>query len=270
MLAFRQSNVAFASDIMPELMSLWKAIRDAPEDVARGYGERWISRQRRGHVVYYEIRDRFNTNRDPIDFLFLSRTCVNGLIRFNRNGDFNNSLHHTRPGIAPNRLEEIIRLWSSAVKGVNFEVADYRIALQNVCAGDFVFLDPPYEATRGRYRPAAFDAVELYSELARLNKVGAKWMLTYDGEAGARKYEVGLPAELYRFSFALATGQSPFTRLMGTTLDSVVESVYLNYEPPAQILSSCPDHIHQPVQLSVDFDVGHGPPSGAIELESQD
>ena len=231
LLPYRKAQSAVAGDVLNELISLWIAIRDRPQEVADGYRERWNRRQKLGHTVFYEVRDRFNATRDPIDFLFLSRTCVNGLIRFNRNGDFNNSLHHTRPGIVPGTLEAIINRWCRAIQDVEFKAADFRETLATVKKEDFVFLDPPYEATRGRYRPRSFDVESFYAELRRLNKVGAKWMLTYDGRAGDRTYKVRLPANLYAYRFRVRTGHSPFTRLMKSTLDSVVESVYLNYEP---------------------------------------
>lgn len=270
LLPFRQSGIAYASDIMPELIAVWIAIRDRPREMADGYRGLWSDRQRHGHTVYYAVRDRFNKTRDPIDFLFLSRTCVNGLIRFNRTGEFNNSLHHTRPGIAPDSLEEIILSWSGAIQGVAFDATDYRAALRNVAEGDFVFLDPPYAATRGRYRPDCIDVEELYSELERLSSIGAKWMLTYDGEAGKRKYEAGLSPHLYKVKLGITTGNSPFTRLMGTTLDAVVESVYLNYQPSRQIVGSSLDERDQPVQLSVNFDVSDSSTFHPIEFKSQD
>jgi len=269
MLPFCQSPTAFASDIIPELIALWVAIRDAPQEVSDGYRERWLCRQRDGHTVYYAIRDRFNKGRDPIDFLFLSRTCVNGLIRFNRNGGFNNSLHHTRPGIGPERLDEVLCCWSRAVQGVSFEACDYREALSQMREGDFAFLDPPYEATRGRYRPDAFDVEEFYEQLQRLNEIGAKWMLTYDGRAGVRKYAASLPENLYTSKLGIATGHSPFTRLMGTTLDEVVESVYLNYEPPRQFGGSVAQQSEKPVQLLVGFDVNDGLSRTGLELKPE-
>lgn len=235
MLPFRRQSPAIASDIMPELIHLWTVIRDTPDRAIAGYTARWQARQQHGHTVYYDVRDRFNRTRDPIDFLFLSRTCVNGLIRFNRDGAFNNSLHHTRPGIAPETLAQIILAWSSAIQNVDFRVADYTAALESVTAADFVFLDPPYESTRGRYLAAAFDAHRLYAELDRLNGIGARWMLTYDGQAGNRAYEVGLPRELYKTKVAIHTGSSPFTRLMKQSPDRITESVYLNYELPASL-----------------------------------
>ena len=233
MLPYRRQSSAIASDIMPELIHLWTTIRDTPQLAIDGYASRWHARRQSGHTVFYDVRDRFNRTRDPIDFLFLSRTCVNGLIRFNQDGGFNNSLHHTRPGIAPETLARVILLWSRAVQGVDFQVADYTSTLESVTRNDFVFLDPPYESTRGRYQFASFEPDRFYSELDRLNRIGAKWMLTYDGRAGKRAYKVGLPRELYKARVAIHTGDSPFPRLMKQPPDRITESVYLNYKPPA-------------------------------------
>ncbi len=234
LLPFYNSEVVFAGDIISELIGLWRLIKSAPADVSDGYEKRWKRLQNEGYTAYYEIRDHFNETRDPMDLLFLSRTCVNGLIRFNKDGKFNNSLHHTRPGIHPLRLRRILCSWSSWVQAVHFESADYRDTLQHVQAGDFVFLDPPYVGTRGRYIPQAFDFTEFYNELERLNLVGARWMLTLDGQAGERTYDSRIPDELYRVCLQIPTGNSPFTRLMGSSLDEVRESVYLNFESIAE------------------------------------
>ncbi len=237
LLPVRKTRRATAGDTIPELIALWKLIQEAPERVASGYAARWERRQREGYTAFYAIRDSFNAGRDPLDLLFLSRTCVNGLIRFNSAGQFNNSLHHTRPGIAPRRLSEIILLWHRIVQGVRFRTADYRETLEPVKRDDFVFLDPPYAWNRGRYRPQTFDVDIFFQVLDRLNRIGAKWVLTFDGRAGNRIYDGGVPKGLYRFRMALGTGNSPFTRLMNTGLDSVTESVYLNFDPSPEALA---------------------------------
>ena len=235
LLPFRPCHEAVASDVIPELIELWLCIRDQPGKTAAEYEKRWRKLQADGHAAYYAIREAFNRTRNPHDFLFLTRTCVNGLIRFNGSGDFNNSLHHTRPGMAPARLREIIRQWSAALQGVSLVTADYREILSTAVKGDFVFLDPPYAGTRGRYSPEKFDLVSFFSELERLNKIGAKWIVTFDGRAGGRTYKEALPKELFIARLDLPTGNSPFTKLMRTGVDAVVESVYLNFAPPAQI-----------------------------------
>jgi DNA adenine methylase len=231
LLPYRQRPNGIASDIMPELIHLWTIIRDTPDLAVAGYAERWRARQQLGHTVFYDVRKSFNRTRDPIDFLFLSRTCVNGLIRFNKEGSFNNSLHHTRPGIAPETLAGVMRMWSRSIQDLDFRVADYADALELVTRADFVFLDPPYESTRGRYLFGSFEPERFYAQLDRLNRIGAKWMLTYDGQAGKRDYKVGLPPALYKTKVDVFTGNSPFTRLMKRDRDRITESVYLNYDP---------------------------------------
>jgi len=238
LLPFYRSKRVFAGDTIPELIQLWKAIQETPSNVAKGYERLWNLRQVNGHTAYYEAREHFNTTRDPIYLLFLSRTCVNGLIRFNQNGDFNNSLHHTRPGIHPTRLSEVIFSWSDSIKNTHFQAVDYRETLANVQKRDFVFLDPPYAGTHGRYMPQVFDFAEFYKELERLNSLGAQWMLTLDGTAGTRTYHSNVPADLYQVRLQLKTGNSPFTRLDGNSLDEVHESVYLNFQPSGKTLLS--------------------------------
>lgn len=236
MLPFRPSENGVAGDVIPELIQLWIAIRDEPELTIKAYNQRWQRLQNEGHTAYYQIRDSFNATRNPHDFLFLSRTCVNGLIRFNRNGAFNNSLHHTRPGISPQHMSQLIYQWNRYIQNVTFIVADYRQTLENANEGDLAFLDPPYNGTKGRYIPTDFDFDEFYLELARLNRSGVKWVLTFDGMAGDRAYESSIPSHLYKIKVGLPTGNSPFTKLMKTSLDPVIESVYLNFEPPAETL----------------------------------
>lgn len=236
MLPFRPGNKGIAGDVIPELIQLWMVIRDKPEITAQEYTLRWKRLQNEGHTVYYKIRDTFNATRNPHDFLFLSRTCVNGLIRFNKNGEFNNSLHHTRPGIAPERLSKLISQWSYYIQDITFWVADYHHTLEVAQMGDVAFLDPPYYGTKGRYIPTDFNFEEFYSELERLNTVGVKWILTLDGMAGERAYQSSIPSHLYKVKLGLPTGNSPFTKLMRTSLDAVIESVYLNFEPPPEAL----------------------------------
>ncbi len=108
MLPFRQISSAVASDIIPELVNLWNQIKNNPEQVAEEYKNRWKRLQDEGHNVYYEVRDSFNKTKNEFDFLFLTRTCVNGLIRYNTNGEFNNSMHKNRPVVNPNTFREIV------------------------------------------------------------------------------------------------------------------------------------------------------------------
>jgi DNA adenine methylase len=231
MMPFARTNKGVASDIIPELIDLWNAIKVNPQLVADEYKNRWNDLQEKGQEVYYQVRDRFNQTKNCFDFLFLTRTCVNGLIRYNSQGEFNNSFHLSRPGINPDTLLSQLFLWSRCIRKFNFLNVDYRDCLESVKERDFVFLDPPYGGTKDRYTRTEFDLNSFYTELERLNSVGAKWLLTFDGTAGEREYSYAPPCEIYKYKFFVNTGNSAFTKVMDSKKDVIQESVYMNFNP---------------------------------------
>ncbi len=231
MLPYSLCDKGMAGDIIPELIDLWNEIKNEPELVADEYRTRWENLQLNGPEVYYAIRDKFNKSRNCHDFLFLTRTCVNGMIRYNSDGEFNNSFHLSRPGINPDSLRNIIKQWSIAIAKFTFKNCDYRELLSDVKKGDFVFLDPPYGGTKDRYTRTPFCLKDFYSELERLNSLGANWMLTFDGTAGDRQYAYAPPQEIYRHKFEIYTGNSSFKKVMDSKKETIQESVYLNFKP---------------------------------------
>ena len=231
MMPFAKANKGKASDIIPELIALWNEIKNNPELVATEYETRWNKLQNEGHQVFYEVRDVFNKTKNPLDFLFLTRTCLNGMIRYNNAGEFNNSLHLTRPGIAPKRLSTIIYQWHQIIRKFEFLNVDYRECLADVKEGDFVFLDPPYGGTKSRYTQTPFSLNEFYQTLDLLNSKGVNWMLTFDGSSGDRNYSYAPPEELYKSTFKVKTGKSAFRKVIDKVQENILESVYLNYKP---------------------------------------
>lgn len=223
-----RTSTGVCGDICEPLIGLWRLIKDSPEAVAAAYETRWNRLQAEGHPVYYEIRDRFNETGDPLDLLFLSRTCVNGLIRFNRDGAFNNSLHHTRRGISPATLRAILLDWAEALGGIDFRTGDYRATTEDVAPGDFVYLDPPYFNTRGRYY-GTIDYDEFLAFLERLCSRGIRYALSFDGRRGDSDYSVDLPKSLYKRHVLLASGNSSFKKVMDKKAEPVYESLYLNW-----------------------------------------
>lgn len=252
MLPFAKAPIGFASDIIPELISLWNMIKENPEFVANEYELRWNKLQRDGAEIYYKIREEFNKTKNCLDFLFLTRTCVNGMIRYNSEGEFNNSFHLSRPGINPQTLRRILLKWSMAIKKFTFLNVDYRECLSNVQKGDFIFLDPPYGGTKDRYTQQEFNLTDFYNELDRLNSIGAFWMLTFDGSAGERHYSFAPPSEVYQYKFSVHTGISAFSKVIDKKMDFISESVYLNFEPANQSLGLFDFFNHESCSL-----VGH-------------
>ncbi len=98
---------------------------------------------------YYDVRKRFNAKHNPLDFLFLSRSCFNGMMRFNKKGGFNVPFCKK-----PNRFAQaLVTKISNQVKNVaqiielgdfTFKHQDFKATLNEVTKKDLVYADPPY------------------------------------------------------------------------------------------------------------------------------
>lgn len=109
-----------------------------------------------GAAYYYEVRQRFNQSNAPLDFLFLNRSCFNGVMRFNRSGEFNVPFGHKPARFSQAYITKIANQvgWvAKQMQGKNwtFQVADWQQTLSQVKACDFVYLDPPYIARHTDY-----------------------------------------------------------------------------------------------------------------------
>lgn len=103
----------------------------------------------KGEEHYYNIRNRFNKFGDPFDFLFLSRACFNGMMRFNGKGEFNVPFCRKPERFRQAYITKItnqIDMISKILRNRNwtFKVCDWRESLQTCNKDDFVYLDPPY------------------------------------------------------------------------------------------------------------------------------
>ena len=228
-LASASFKKAIAGDICEPLIRFWQLLQNKPKQLIESYKENWNLLQSEGYMHYYKVRDRFNKEKNPCDLLFLSRTCVNGLIRFNRDGKFNNSLHYTRPGINPDSLSTIIQEWALKVKNVEFLIGDYKSTTKGITEQDFVYLDPPYFNTNGRYY-GRIDFQDFLDYLEFLNSISVKYVLSFDGTRGDFEYTKDIPRSLYKHHILLASGNSTFRKVIDKKVEKVQESVYLNFE----------------------------------------
>lgn len=112
--------------------------------------------QTRGSDHYYEVRERFNANPNSLDFLFLNRACFNGVMRFNRQGQFNVPF-----GNKPDRFRQAyitkivnqVKNFKNTVDNLDwqFRTADFRNTLTNTTQDDFLYVDPPYTGRHTDY-----------------------------------------------------------------------------------------------------------------------
>ncbi len=106
-----------------------------------------------GYAYYREVKDRFNTEHDPFDFIFLSRAGFNGMMRFNRRGQWNIPFCKKPNRFAPAYITKICNQVEKVQRVIRrhhweFNNVPFIETIQRAQAGDIIYCDPPYY---GRY-----------------------------------------------------------------------------------------------------------------------
>ena len=211
-------------DTSVQLIELWQVVRDDPDGLIRRYTECWATLRSQGKGFYYEARDRFNRKNDPYLFFFLLRTCRNGLVRFNGDGEFNSGFHGARPGMDPKTVEAVLADWWRRLgrMPVRFAVQDYREV--TTAPGDLLYLDPPYLNEDGQYYSGMIDFPEFFGWLRGQR---GDYLLSLNGFLGDVDRTVAVPGDLYDEHLLLDNGVSTFDRLNGEEAPPVTDSLYI-------------------------------------------
>lgn len=112
--------------------------------------------RKNGEDHYYYIRERFNKSPSSLDFLFLNRACFNGVLRFNKRGEFNVPFCRKPDRFRAAYVTKIVNqvTWVSQLINTRdwvFQVADWKDTLAKAQTGDFVYADPPYAGRHTDY-----------------------------------------------------------------------------------------------------------------------
>ncbi|MDT0189106.1 DNA adenine methylase [Rothia terrae] len=183
-----QPSHALVSDLNGELINLYEAIRDSPEELLELFKS-----YPNDPDFYYELR---GVDRDadafsrllPVEraarMLYLNRTGFNGMYRVNSKGHMNIPFgRYKNPSVDAENLLAVSAYLNGDVEILN---GDYRDAVVSAGAGDFVYFDPPYDPVSETSAFTAYQANgftrENQSELAalcrELDARGTKFMLS--------------------------------------------------------------------------------------------
>lgn len=177
-----QPRNAILSDSNERLIELYIAIRDELEEF-----ERLLRGHARYHSkdYYYELRGK--KLRKPItraaQFLYLNRTCWNGLYRENLKGQFNVPIGTKQTVIF--ETDNFLG-WSRALADTRLQYCDFEKAIDEADEGDFIFVDPPYTVRHNlngfvKYNQNIFsweDQIRLRDALNRATERGVSFAMT--------------------------------------------------------------------------------------------
>ncbi len=183
----RRPERALLCDVNPSLVATYEAVRDQVDRVIAH-----LERLSAAHKVerYYEVRHRYNHGK-RIDqperaamFVYLNKTCFNGLHRVNRRGEFNVPAgRYDNPRILD---EGLLRAAQRMLQGAELRCGSFEQVLTAAKPGDFVYFDPPYEpvsatASFTAYSQGGFgraDQERLRDVYAELDRRRCKLMLS--------------------------------------------------------------------------------------------
>lgn len=223
---------AILGDINRELIRAYAAIREDPDVVSSALEsfQAGYSAASDKAEYYNSMRQLYNAQRprvDPALFIFINRTCWNGLYRTNRAGQFNVPYGNPKAERVVPSLQELISV-SAALLQAELRATSWENTLAMADPGDFVFLDPPYYSdtatSDAKYDKRPFtkrDHYQLAQAIASLASRGIAFVMTNSGEEEVKQlYEsYGLLVRrinVPRFISSKLTDRTPAAELLIT------------------------------------------------------
>ncbi|MBS3922935.1 MAG: DNA adenine methylase [Nitrosarchaeum sp.] len=174
---------AFLSDLNYDLMVTYNVIKNNIDALIRSLKKHAYEKE-----YFLKVRAKDSKKLSDIEiasrFIFLNRTCFNGMYRVNSSGQFNVPFgKYSNPLICD---EDNLRKVSKALQNVEIKHQDYKEVLKKARKGDFVYFDPPYfpvskTASFTTYTNEAFlekEQIELRDTFLELDKRGCFVMLS--------------------------------------------------------------------------------------------
>lgn len=231
----RPSRAVFA-DANPHIINFYNSIKSGyiTSAKARTFLEKeGALLTKKGDAHYYAIRERFNDHNDPFDFLFLSRACFNGVIRFNKKGRYNVPFGHKPQRFVQAYVTKItnqITYVESAIKQYDwtFICEDFRTITTGVTRQDFLYFDPPYIGRHTDYYNSWTDKDEdeLFNQLLA---TPARFILS---TWHSNQYRYNTVLDKHAAQFTIFTKEHFYH--VGASEDNrsaMLEAIVLNYTP---------------------------------------
>jgi DNA adenine methylase len=222
---------AVLNDVNEPLIDLWREIINHPEKITNAYNRLWRAQLGNEREFYDIVREKFNQTKRPDYLLYLLARCVKASVRYNSEGEFNQSPDNRRMGANPATMRDHIFGASSLLAGrAELRSGDYREIIDLPRKNDIIYMDPPYQGVHGSRDPRYLQALsydEFVKALNHLNEKGSAYLVSYDGHCGAKSYGRELPHELNLGHVLLEAGRSTQATLLGRH-ELTRESLYIS------------------------------------------
>jgi DNA adenine methylase len=205
---------AVACDVIEPLIDLWKIVQKNPKELVDSYSENYANFQKDRLGTYETVKARFNLTPNPYNFLFISRTCYGGVIRFRRDGHLSTPIGPHKP-IAPSEFFSRATIWKQAIRNTEFILGDYADVIKSAGKRDIVYCDPPYlDSQKIIYGAQDFSLKRLFEYLSDAKDRGTFVALSIDGikKSGKRNIKITPPVGLFELEGYVSLGGSMLKR----------------------------------------------------------
>lgn len=209
-------NRAYASDVLPFLVDIFNTVKYDPQRIIEYYEKEINEYYSNPDGKYNEIRNRFNTNHNAMDFCLLSRTCYGGVIRFRQSDGYMSTPRGPHNPIKPSVFAERVMLWNSFMDRVDFETMSFDQSMDRARRGDLIYCDPPYTHSQNIiYGSQSFTINRLFDKIAECKERGVYVMLSINGSRESNKKDISItpPEGLFERNIAVNCGTSMIDRL---------------------------------------------------------
>jgi DNA adenine methylase len=184
------------SDTFKPLIEIWQTLKSDPEKLKSWYAERrkLITNQVTKEEVYKQVLQSYNSLPNGQDFVFLSRACYGGVIRFRKADGFMSTPCGAHTPIDATSFNNRVDMWHGRVKNSSFIHADYKEAFNLAKKGDLIYCDPPYSFSQSiLYGAQTFSLGELLNEIEKAKAKGIFVALSIDGHKKSGNFLCDLP-----------------------------------------------------------------------------
>ena len=225
------------SDVFKPLMEIWQTLKTEPELLLQWYSDRYSLIKEYGKEDAYEIvKASFNKNQNGADFLYLTRSCYGGVVRFRQADGYMSTPCGVHDPIKPFAFDKRINAWYPRIKNTDFYCSDFSNIMDATKRGDLVYCDPPYTFSQGIvYGAQSFKLEKLISEIETCKVKGVYVALSIDGTKKSGNFICNLPIPkgLFEREVSVNIGRSMLKRFQmeGESLESehVTDRLLLTY-----------------------------------------
>ncbi|HET9136421.1 MAG TPA: Dam family site-specific DNA-(adenine-N6)-methyltransferase [Candidatus Kapabacteria bacterium] len=204
------------SDTFAPLIEIWQTLVSDPQSLIDWYAQRrnrLLSESK--EKVYVSVRDSYNADPNGPDFLFLSRSCYGGVIRFRKADGYMSTPCGAHDPISVDSFENRVKEWYRRLHHVTFLCCDYKEIFNQAKKGDLIYCDPPYSYSQGiLYGAQSFRLAELLECIENAKGKGVKVALSIDGQkkSGDLLCDIPLPKNLFENEILIDCGISMLKR----------------------------------------------------------